>query len=270
MSDYPAAACRPVLALCIFSSLFVSSAVAQTPAAKSARKPIIVELFTSEGCNTCPPADALLQRLEIEQPVDGAEIVGLEEHVDYFNHEGWKDPYSSAEWTRRQEGYKDVFKKDPYTPQMVVDGQAQLIGSDTRAALTAVSNAANNAQTVVTVTSDKPAEANSSPRFTVSVDKLEGNTSGDAAEVWLAITEDGLISAVKKGENAGQTLRHTATLRSLRKIGVANAGAGASFTGNPEVKIEPQWNAKNVHVVVFVQEKKSGKILGAASVKFPQ
>jgi hypothetical protein len=270
MRKFLAAGCRLGLAIFIFCAFFISSAVAQTPAASSARKPIIVELFTSEGCNTCPPADALLQRLEIEQPVDGAEIVGLEEHVDYFNHEGWKDPYSSAEWTRRQQGYKDIFKKDPYTPQMVVDGQAQFIGSDTRAALTAVTNAAQNVQTGVTITSDKAADASASPKFTVSIDKLEGNTSGDAAEVWLAITEDGLQSSVKKGENAGQTLRHTATLRSLRKIGVANAGAGASFTGNPEVKIEPQWNAKNVHVVVFVQEKKSGKILGAASVKFPQ
>jgi hypothetical protein len=97
------------------------------------------------------------------------------------------------------------------------------------------------------------------------VGKLVGNKPGDAVEVWLAVTEDGLHSDVSRGENAGHVLHHTATLRSLHKIGVADAsGASASFTGDTLVKFDSHWDMKNVHVVAFVQEKKSREILGAA------
>jgi pimeloyl-ACP methyl ester carboxylesterase len=89
-------------------------------AAKTKAQPVLVELFTSEGCSTCPPADALLARLEKDQPVEEAEIIAVEEHVDYWNQQGWMDPFSSAEWTLRQQQYISRFKeKSVYTPQMV-------------------------------------------------------------------------------------------------------------------------------------------------------
>src|SRR5271155_17292 len=121
------------LAIMVASLLFATKTKAQTSAAEAVRKPVVVELFTSEGCSSCPPADALLQQLAQQQPIPGAEIIALEEHVDYWNHEGWNDPFSSSEWTLRQQDYAAVFKNDVYTPEIVLNGH-QFVGSDSRKA----------------------------------------------------------------------------------------------------------------------------------------
>lgn len=270
MRMFPGIVFRAAITLFIFCHLFVSSTKAQAPAENSNRKPVIVELFTSEGCSSCPPADVLLQKLIEHQPVAGAEIVAFEEHVDYWNHDGWIDPYSSQEWTQRQLVYRNLFKKVEYTPQMVVDGQIEVVGSNGKEALAEIEKAAHQEQTDVAINSEA-ADSHGSQQFTVLVGKLAGNTAGDPAEIWLAVTEDGLQSSVNKGENAGQVLHHAATLRSLHKIGVADAGsASSSFKADTRVKIESRWKPENLHVVVFVQEKKSRKILGAASAKVSQ
>ncbi len=254
----------------ILSAAFVSNANAQTFAAGPVSKPVIVELFTSEGCSSCPPADELLQKLEAQQPVAGAEVIALEEHVDYWNHDGWNDPYSSPDWAERQTVYRTIFNQTEYTPQMIVDGHSQLVGSNGREALVEIEKAAHRVQTPVAINSEK-ADAHGSQRFTVSVGKLAGNTPGDVAEIWLAVTEDGLQSSVNRGENAGQVLHHTATLRSLHKIGTADVNAqSVSFEGDSRVKLESRWKPENLHVVVFVQEKKSRIILGAASARSSQ
>jgi len=254
------------LFLAVPSLFFTFRANGQTSASAS-HKPVLVELFTSEGCSSCPPADALLQKLEAQQPVAGAEIIALEEHVDYWNHDGWIDAFSSAEWTQRQAVYTALFKKDVYTPELVVDGQSQFVGNDEREAELEIEKASLRAKTDVAITAGKP-EGKGSQRYTVSVGKLAGNNAGDVAEVWLAVSEDGLHSSVTLGENAGHVLNHVATLRSLRKIGVADAnGASASFSGDAVVKLNSHWNPDNLHVTVFVQEKKSREILGAAATR---
>lgn len=245
---------------------FTCSSEAQTSAVEGGRTSVVVELFTSEGCSSCPPADVLLHRLQEQQPVAGAEIIPLEEHVDYWNHDGWVDPYSSPAWTERQETYVTLMKKDAFTPELVVDGRSQFSGNNGRQAQAEIENAARRAKTKVTIRAATP-DGNGSPRFNVSVGKLEGSTGGDVAEVWVAVTEDGLHSSVSQGENAGHVLQHIATLRSLRKIGVADAGASVSFTGDTVLKFGSQWNVEKLHVTVFVQKKKSREILGAASMK---
>jgi hypothetical protein len=266
MRSFPKAL-RLSLALFVACSAFAAKAQAQTSAVDAGRKPVVVELFTSEGCSSCPPADALLQKLEAQQPVAGAEIIALEEHVDYWNHDGWIDPFSSPEWTERQAAYTALFKKDVYTPELVVDGQSQFVGNNEREAELEIEKAAHGAKAEVTITSGK-VEGKGSQRFAVSVGKLAVNKAGDVAEVWLAVTEDGLHSSVSQGENAGHLLHHVATLHSLRKIGVADAnGASSAFAGDTLVKFNSHWNLENLHVTVFVQEKKSREILGAASTR---
>jgi hypothetical protein len=264
MQTHPAAAFRLTLALSAICLIFAPHAKAQT-STTTVRKPVVVELFTAEGCSSCPPADVLLQKLQEQQPVTGAQIIALEEHVDYWNQDGWVDPFSSPEWTQRQQAYVSLVKKDAYTPELVVDGSSQFVGNNPHAAVLEIEKAARAEKTEVTISAGKPEEKNSQS-FTVSVGKLVGNASGDTAEIWVAVTEDGLHSDVSRGENAGHVLHHTATLRSLHKIGVADAsGASVSFTGDTQVKLNSHWDMKNVHVVAFVQEKKSREILGAAS-----
>src|SRR5260370_18156046 len=213
---------------------------AQTPVAQAARTPVLVELFTSEGCSSWPAADALLRKLTAQQPIAGAEIIGLEEHVDYWNHDGWTDPSSSPEWTERQQGYVTLLKEDAYTPELVVDGQRQFVGNDSRQTQAEIEKAASSVKAEVTLNAAKP-DGNGSQRFSVSVGKLAGGRMDDAAEVWLAVTEDGLHSAVSRGENAGPGLQHVATLPSLPKVGTANAtGASATFHRDTLVKFNPR------------------------------
>jgi hypothetical protein len=109
---------------------------------------VLVELFTSEGCSTCPPADKFLIALDQTQPIEGVQVIALSKHVDYWNHEGWKDPFSSAEFTHRQAEYARAFgdKDGVYTPQMIVDGRIQFVGSQSKTALQAIANAARAAK----------------------------------------------------------------------------------------------------------------------------
>jgi hypothetical protein len=233
-----------------------------------AQRAVIVELFTSEGCSTCPPADALLGKLESLHPMEGVSVIALEEHVDYWNQEGWIDPYSSAEWTSRQQQYAAKFKQTGvYTPQMIVDGARQFVGSLELEAEHAIEESANRAKTDVVVTAQEPA-ADGIRQFRVRVGKLIGNAEGDTAEIWLAVTEQGLSSSVRGGENAGTVLHHASVLRTLHKIGVATTGSESSsaFEVSRPVKFNSSWKQNHLQVVVFVQEKKSRRILGAASL----
>src|SRR5271169_2390087 len=168
------------LALLACSWALPSNAKPQTSVVEAGRKPVVVELFTSEGCSSCPPADALLQKLDAQQPVAGAEIIALEMHVDYWNHDGWIDPYSSPEWTERQQDYATLFKKDPYTPELVVNGHSQFVGNNARKAGLEIEKAADSLKTEVKITAGTP-EAKNSQRFTVSVGKLVRNAPGDVA-----------------------------------------------------------------------------------------
>jgi hypothetical protein len=267
MRVFPHSVFGAALGIVLLLLTFHPGGTTQASAANAARNPVVLELFTSEGCSSCPPADLLLQKLVQQQPIADAEIIALEEHVDYWNHDGWVDPYSSSEWTERQQAYAAVFKDDPYTPEAVVNGRSQFVGNNRGEVEAEIKKAAGNLRTEVRITAAS-ADTNGSRRFHVSVEKLGGNSAGDVAEIWLAVTEDGLHSAVMRGENAGRVLQHVATLRTLRKIGIAQGhDASVSFSGNALVKFSPDWNPGNLRVAVFVQEAKSREILGAASIR---
>ncbi len=224
-------------------------------AAPLTRTPVIVELFTSEGCSSCPPADALLTQLEKTQSVSGADVIALGEHVDYWNHGGWADRFSSHQFTTRQNDYANSFRKDTvYTPQMIVDGQTQFVGSDEDAARAAIARAARQPKANVSVT-------RVGDTLSVQVDRLPMSAKNDPTEVVLAITESGLSSSVGGGENVGRRLGHSAVVRRLTPLGTVSGGA---FTAAPPLTLAHGWRRANLSAVVFVQERGSRQIVGAA------
>jgi hypothetical protein len=217
----------------------------------SAESPVLVELFTSEGCSDCPPADILLARLESMQPVPGARVIALSEHVDYWDHQGWRDPFSSPQFTERQQEYSQLLHDHgPYTPQMVVDGAAGFVGSQSKEALYAIGQAARAPKSAMRITTGDG-------KVAIQVDGVTR-----AADVLLAVTESNLLSNVARGENAGRKLTHTAVVRSLRVVGKARPGE--RFTA--EVKLAPTrtWKPENLRVVAFLQDRSTRHIVGAA------
>jgi len=252
-----------VAALLILSTFGRSTGVAAPRDPASPPHLVIVELFTSEGCSSCPPADALLKELSEQQKMSGAQVVALEEHVDYWNHLGWKDPYSAAEFSQRQNDYAQVFKTDGvYTPQMVVDGQSELVGSRRLAAREAIQKAANQPKAEIALS----AGANSSPgkaSFEVQIKNLGGIAVRGETELWIAVTEKGLQTDVKAGENSGETLEHAAVVRSLRKIDTFHNPVG--YDRQIQIALDPGWKKANLAAVVFLAEKNSRRILGAAT-----
>jgi hypothetical protein len=235
-----------------------------------ARSPVVVELFTSEGCSSCPPADALLARLSEQPPAGNVQVIALEEHVDYWDELGWVDPFSSRDWTTRQYSYAGALgNRNPYTPQMVVQGQAEFVGSHVQQAGQKILEAAGNTTIPMTVEQGKP-NRKGAVILAVTVGKLTGSPKGGAAEVWLAITETGLHSAVTGGENAGHDLYHAAIVRTMRKIGEAKADGEPSFSADTTAPLHAEWKRENLRAVVFMQEKKSRRILGAAEIRIAQ
>lgn len=238
--------------------------------AAGVRSPVVVELFTSEGCSSCPPADAFLATLSERQPVANAEVIALEEHVDYWNDLGWMDPFSSREWTARQYVYSGPLGNgNPYTPQMVIDGKAELVGSNAGKARQLIQQAAGEEKAQVSLTQSSPTKTGAAD-FSVKIGPLTRVTKGDTAEVWLAVTETALHSAVSRGENAGEDLHHAAVVRTMQRIGEARNAGESSYGGDVSVLLKPEWKRENLKAVVLVQEKKSRRILGAAEIGVAQ
>jgi hypothetical protein len=234
--------------------------------------PVIVELFTSEGCVDCPPADTLLEKLLATQPVAGAEIIGLGEHVDYWDRLGWKDRFSSPAVTNRQRQYQTRFGTESlYTPQMVVDGRAEFVGSDASAARKAIEKTLAAPHGVVKVDVARPLQT-SSPQGDVTVVHVSVTASdlpamprGDRGDLVLLLTESGLTTDVKRGENHGKVLTHAPVVRILTTIGHVDGGA-TSLSATADVPLDRLWQRDHLAFVAFVQQVRDRTILASASV----
>ena len=238
---------------CFLAGAVLTSALAQA-GGREHRTPVLVELFTSEGCSTCPPADAVLEELDRMQPVASARIIPLSEHVDYWDHDGWKDPFSSALFSRRQEAYdRRLGISGPYTPQMVVDGRITFNGSNGLEAESAIRNAAQRQKLVMAI---EPAPANRSVDIEVKPAR-PGFPKVRSAVVYLAVAQDSSSSDVLRGENRGQRLHYISILRKLREVGTMNPGSG--FRKQVSVGTHP-----GQHLIAFVEEPAGGKVLGVA------
>lgn len=225
--------------------------------------PVVVELFTSEGCSSCPAADRLLARLEQMQPVAGAEVIAVEEHVDYWNQLGWKDPFSAPEYRARQNDYAIAFHaSDIFTPQMVVAGQAAFVGSDMNRAYREISAAAQAATTLVSLETRANPKDEDLVDLSVQVSNPKSSKWRDS-NVYLAVTERGLVTSVQGGENAGRTLRHSSVVRSFGVIGRVDPKGANGGQLVSTLRLPREWRRENLHAVVFVQERASYRITGA-------
>ena len=236
------------------------------------RRAIVVELFTSEGCSSCPPADRLLSELARTQPIDGAEILVLGQHVDYWNQLGWRDPFSSETFTKRQHAYARSYGNHRvYTPQMIVDGIDEFVGGDRSRALGAIRRAALDAKATVKLelSSTTSGAPKGSLQLRVEISDPPRPTTGEPAEVLLAITQNAVLTQVTDGENAGRKLRHDGVVRELWSIGRIVGPLRQPFEADPLIRLRPEWGAEPLRVVVFVQEQHSRRVLGAAAIDLP-
>jgi hypothetical protein len=232
-------------------------------AGSDARTPVLVELFTSEGCSSCPPADRFLQKLD-GQPIQGEEMIVLSEHVDYWNHIGWKDPYSAAFYSKRQSAYAKRFGLDSvYTPQMVVDGRSEFVGSNSGLADKAFRKALGIPKIPVRLSSIS-ADASNTLHAHLETGTLEASFGSREAEVYVAVALNRAESHVSAGENAGQRLAHVSVVRSLTKIGALKQGQ--LLVRDVQLKLEPGSDSRDLRLIAFVQEPGQGRILGAASM----
>jgi hypothetical protein len=251
---YASYGARLVLILAVASVAFSHSATGQsTPSAPpSHRQSVLVELFTSEGCSDCPPADALLARLDTTQFVPGAQAIVLSEHVTYWNHLGWRDPFSLEQMDQRQQKYGTRFALDGvYTPQVVVDGEEQMVGNDATAVSRAVAHASLAPKVDLAI--DSAQWKDGGVQFSVS-------GTGSNANLVAALAEDATRSEVAKGENAGRTLHHVAVVRVLKDFG-SDAKGTLKLSGS---NLTPANGGIPVRLVVFLTDRKSGQVLGVA------
>ncbi|MCY7375608.1 MAG: DUF1223 domain-containing protein [Pyrinomonadaceae bacterium] len=222
------------------------------PVKTDKKKPVLVELFTSEGCSSCPPADVNLSRIEKEQPVADVEVITLSLHVDYWNSLGWKDEFSSPIYSRRQQIYSQALKLDSnYTPQMIVDGRTEFVGSNEEKTNKAIAEAAKNQKATVEILQD-------ADKFKI---KLSDIPTHETATVFLAVAEDNLASNVRRGENSGRRLAHTSVVRELISLGTLTAEQ-KTLEVETALQIQSNWKRENLKIVVFVQENVSRKVLG--------
>jgi len=255
----------PVVVLVIGAAMlaFAPLRLYSAGAGSNVRTPMLVELFTSEGCSSCPPADKFLQTLD-GQPIPGAEIIVLSEHVDYWNHIGWRDPYSASFYSQRQSVYAKRFGLDSvYTPQMVVDGTSQFVGSNSGQADKAFRKALVVPKLPVHLSSIS-ADAANTLHAHLETGTLDSSFGLREAEVYVAVALSRAESQVSAGENSGHKLTHVSVVKSLTKIGALKQGQ--VLTQDVRLTLEPGSDARKLRLIAFVQEPRQGRVLGAASM----
>jgi hypothetical protein len=216
-------------------------------------KPVLVELFTSEGCSDCPPADELLARLDHDQFAAGVHAIVLSEHVTYWNHLGWRDPFSMQQMDLRQQDYQTRLNLNSvYTPQMVVDGAEQFVGSSVGALNRALAHAASNPKQELAIGT---ANWNKS-----GVEFSVNTTAAQNLHLFVALAEDATRSEVRDGENAGRTLHHVAVVRAWKEFKsnyADNRSLGLPFSG----AIAASGSAR---LVVFLADAHTGHVMAVA------
>lgn len=251
----------------VFAAVLVLAAGALTCTAAdndSPHVPVLLELFTSEGCSSCPPADRLLQLLDQKQPVQGADLIVLSEHVDYWDRLGWRDPFSSSLFTSRQQEYSYRLQGDGvYTPELVVDGRFGFVGSDGRKAVSAIQEAMREPKIPIAI-SNASRDGNQ-VTVHIEVPAADRRFKGGRAVLYVALADNRVESQVARGENAGRSLAHVGVVRILKQVGTIDLEAAAAR--NVMVPIKPGTGANGSRLVAFIQDAKTGWMLAVTAQK---
>jgi len=242
----------------VSGALVIAPVMTSGQTAENSRMPVLVELFTSEGCSSCPPADALLAKLDQSQPIPGAEVIILGEHVDYWDNQGWHDRFSSHQYTDRQTQYCERLHVDSggYTPQMIVDGTDQFVGNDAPHAVRAIQHAEQIPKLTLNVS--KPVVDGHKVSLSVSIPSSTDQRKGD---LYAALVDPTDSTEVRSGENGGRRLQHAGVVRTLQRVGSLKdlAKGPVSFSLNAPGDAKPA----EMRVVVFAQQNGQGAIIGA-------
>jgi hypothetical protein len=252
------------LAVVVLSAALLQEGAGMIPepdAADASRPPehaVVVELFTSQGCSSCPPADRLLESLGAES---AGRVVPLAFHVDFWDSLGWKDPFSRHAWTERQTDYARAFRsQNVYTPQAIVDGRVEMVGSDAGKLRSAIASSAARPAGRISLELQPAA---SQVLVRVDVERPETLRSRKL-DLMIALYETGLVTAVGKGENGGSTLRNDYVVRVLRRAGrLSSADSHKEF--REEISIEKGWDRARLGVAAFLQDPSSLEICGAGA-----
>ena len=249
------------LAIVLFAAPQFAAERPEATAPPSTRTPVLVELFTSEGCSSCPSADRLLIELHRTQPIAGAQLLVLSEHVDYWNRLGWTDPFSDQRFSKRQSWYSMHWPTRVYTPQAIVDGTKELVGSDRKAMRKAIEVAVRKPKQPIEIRAGEIVDG----RLRVAVD-LPEQSGQRRADIYLALVEDDLVNDVSRGENSGLRLEHVGVVRSLEKLGAT--GQAESF--DQALELEPGWDRSQLRLIAFAQDKRSRRIVALGSADLQQ
>jgi len=216
----------------------------------------LVELFTSEGCSSCPPADRLLARLAAEARDSGEPVFTLSFHVDYWNYLGWADPYSDPAFSARQRAYSQALGETVYTPQMIVNGRRAFVGSDAARVRRDLAEALRQPALITLAAGVSPVTAEGVLLVSYAAPDLP-----EDAVVHLAVVERGLSQNVTRGENTGRTLDHENVVRVFETL---TAPYGKVHLNLPEVL-----NLANASLIAYAQDLKTMAVLGATGIDLP-
>ncbi|XP_072956866.1 uncharacterized protein [Typha angustifolia] len=232
--------------------------------------PVLVELFSSQGCGTSTEAEAVVSRLGRGELTGGEadpEVVVLAFHVEYWDYRGWKDPFGSSMWTVRQKAYVESLRLDTlFTPQVVVHGRAQCVGTDQAAMMAAVRSAPRFASPTMQATFQKPTPTILQASFAGA---LRCRVDGGGADVMVVLYENGLVTDCTKGENKGRVLPNDHVVRRLEKLlAVKDVSAKKNLSGSVQFQLWDGFNPSKCGVVLFVQNS-SLQTFGLQHFKLP-
>ena len=234
------------------------SLAAECTARSGPQTAALIELYTSEGCSSCPPADRWLSSLAGPSVPQG--VVPIAFHVSYWDYIGWKDVFADERYTERQRALaKATGARMVYTPQVMLDGRDFRDWSNARAVSQAIAKAnamASRAQIEIAARSASEGTATATLRPGVKADDLA---------LFVAITQNGLSSRVTAGENRGEKLAHSFVVRELAVIRGAGTQSSPVLRGAFAFKPRADWKLENMSLVAFVQNVKTGEVLQALS-----